>query len=84
MAAHQLNSKFSQRSSLESTANPSRLSVLGILFFIMGAPNIYAFLQRRTDAAATTTFNGSGMPRYAVAVLVAMAIASLVELSLIV
>lgn len=58
----------------------SRMSVIGIIFFLLGAPNIYAFLQRR---AQTATYSGSGMPRYAFVVLVAMAIAGIVELSVI-
>jgi len=61
--------------------NSSRMSVLGIIFFIMGAPNLYAFLQRRVETAAYS--NSGGMPRLALVVLVAIAIASIVELSLI-
>lgn len=83
MAAHQLNSKFQQHKSASSLQQPSKLSILGILFFLMGAPNIYAFLQRRTDASATATFSGGGVPRYAVAVLVAMVIAGIVEFTLV-
>lgn len=47
----------------------------------MGAPNMYAFLQRRADTAAYS--NSGGMPRLALVVLVAIAIAGIVELSFI-
>lgn len=60
------------------TVKPARLSLLGIIFFIMGAPNLYAFVQRRADNA---TFSSPGTPRYALVVLLAMAIAGIVELS---
>jgi hypothetical protein len=56
------------------------MSILGLLFFLMGAPNIYAFFQRRAD---NVTYNGSGMPRYALVVMLAIAIAGVVELSMI-
>ncbi|MDB9525446.1 hypothetical protein PN498_05565 [Oscillatoria sp. CS-180] len=62
--------------------NTSRMSILGIIFFIMGAPNLYAFMQRRSELSAVT-YNGSGVPRYALVVLLAMAIAGIVELSVV-
>lgn len=81
MAINQLNSELRQPANVSLTPQkPAKLSVLGIIFFIMGAPNLYAFLQRRAENA---TYSGSGMPRYALVVLVAMAIAGIVELSLI-
>ncbi|WP_039729206.1 hypothetical protein [Leptolyngbya iicbica] len=56
------------------------MSILGLIFFMLGAPNIYAALQRRTDNVA---YGGGHAPRYALVALVAVAIASLVEISLI-
>lgn len=67
----------------EPTQNPvpaPPMSILGIIFFLMGAPNMYAFFQRRADHA---TYNGSGMPRYAFVVMLAIALAGVVELSMI-
>ena len=78
MAINQLNSGLGQPNAAFRQSNDSRMSVLGVIFFIMGAPNLYAFLQRRTE---TATYNGSGLPRYVLVVMVAIAIASLVELS---
>lgn len=54
-----------------------RTNVLGIIFFILGAPNLYALLKR--SAAAPRMSN---MTRYGWMVLLAGAIASAVELSL--
>ncbi|MEM9118188.1 MAG: hypothetical protein AAF827_04720 [Cyanobacteria bacterium P01_D01_bin.6] len=58
----------------------SRMSILGLLFFLMGAPNMYAFFQRRAD---NVTYSGGQVPRYALVVLVAMAIAGIVEVSVV-
>jgi hypothetical protein len=80
MTTNQLNSDLGQSNSPLIAPKPSKLSVLGIIFFIMGAPNLYAFMQRRTE---NTTYSGSGFPRYALVVLVAIAIASLIEWSFI-
>lgn len=66
---------------LNSAPQPApapQMSILGILFFIMGAPNMYAFFQRRVD---NSTYGGGRVPRYALVVLLAMAIASILELS---
>lgn len=60
------------------SGQPPRLSVIGIIFLLMGVPNVYAFFQRRADNVA---YNGGGVPRYAFVVLVAMAIAGIVELT---
>ena len=73
MTTNQLNPDFGQPQS-------SKLSVLGIIFLIMGAPNVYAFFQRRADNAS---YGGNGVPRYLFAVLCAMVIAGLVELSVV-
>lgn len=56
------------------------MSILGLLFFLMGAPNMYAFFQRRAD---NVTYSGGQVPRYALVVLVAMAIAGIVEVSVV-
>jgi len=56
-----------------------QMSIVGIIFFIMGAPNVYAFFQRRVD---NVTYRG-GMPRYAFVVLLAIAIAGYIELSIV-
>ncbi|MGD1942859.1 MAG: hypothetical protein ACFB0G_16255 [Leptolyngbyaceae cyanobacterium] len=74
MTTNQLNPDFGQPRS-------SKLSVLGIIFLIIGAPNWYAFFQRRADNAS---YGGNGgVPRYLFAVLFAMAIAGIVELSVV-
>ena len=58
----------------------SRMSIVGLIFFLMGAPNMYAFFQRRAD---NVTYGGGQVPRYALVVLVAIAIAGFVELSVV-
>lgn len=80
MAIHQFHSDLGQPNASTVRPQKSKMSILGIIFFIMGVPNLYAFMQRRTE---TATYNGSGVPRYAFVVMVAIAIASLVELSII-
>lgn len=60
----------------------AKMSILGIIFFIMGAPNLYAFMQRRAEGESVA-YGGSGVPRYAFVVLLAMAIAGIVELSVV-
>jgi hypothetical protein len=57
-----------------------RMSILGLLFFMLGTPNIYAALQRQSD---NVTYGGGNVPRYALVVLVAVAIAGLVEMSVV-
>ena len=69
-----------QLSSAPVPTSQSRVSIIGLIFFIMGAPNLYAFVQRRADNA---TYSGGQLPRYALVVLVAMAIAGIVELSVV-
>lgn len=80
MTIEQLRTDFGQPKIYPNRSNPSKLSVLGIIFFMMGAPNLYAFMQRRAEM---TPYSGSGMPRYALVVLLAMVIAGIVELSFI-
>lgn len=53
----------------------SGMSLLGVLFFILGVPNVYAFLKRRSEVPSRSA------PRVVWIFLVAAAIASLVELS---
>jgi putative Mn2+ efflux pump MntP len=55
-----------------------RTSLLGLLFFMLGAPNLYAFLKRRSE-----TPKPDRSSRYAWMALAAMAIASLLEMSLV-
>lgn len=62
------------------TDSASRISIVGLLFFLMGAPNMYAFFQRRAD---NVTYSGGQVPRYALVVFVAMVIAGIVELSVV-
>ncbi len=69
-----------RRNSSAKLAPTSRMSIVGLLFFLMGAPNMYAFFQRRADNVA---YSGGQVPRYALVVLVAMAIAGIVELSVV-
>ncbi|MEL6384102.1 MAG: hypothetical protein AAFQ89_16940 [Cyanobacteria bacterium J06626_18] len=71
MPTNQLNSGPGQ-------SRVPNMSALGILFFMIGAPNVYAFLNRRTESPQL-----SSTPRYTWFALVAMAIAGIVELSLI-
>ncbi|NJN23077.1 MAG: hypothetical protein HC812_20265 [Leptolyngbya sp. RL_3_1] len=56
----------------------SRTSILGLIFFMLGAPHLYAFLKRPATGPQL-----SGVTRYALMALVAGAIASLVELSIV-
>jgi hypothetical protein len=56
----------------------SRTSILGLIFFMLGAPHLYAFLKRPCHQPQV-----SGVTRYALMALVAGAIASLVELSIV-
>jgi hypothetical protein len=49
-------------------------SVLSLVFLMMGAPHLYAFLRRPAAPA-------SGVTQYAILALTAGAIASLIELS---
>lgn len=58
----------------------TRMSILGILFFLLGAPNVYAFFQHRPG---NMTYYGGRVPRYAFVVLLAMAIAGIFELSVV-
>jgi len=69
MATNPANSDFGQ-------SRLPAMSVLGILFFMLGTPNIYAFLKRRAEVT-----HPGGTPRYAWVALMAMAIAGLFELS---
>jgi|GEM_PF-945401 len=66
--------------SVHKPAPAPQMSILGIIFFMMGAPNMYAFFQRRADNA---TYKGGGVPRYAFVVLLAIAIAGYIELSIV-
>lgn len=66
--------------SAQSRTPAPQMSILGIIFFLLGVPNVYAFFQRRADNA---TYNGGGMPRYAFVVMLAIALAGVVELSII-
>jgi type IV pilus biogenesis protein CpaD/CtpE len=81
MVINQLKSDFDRPNGSLDRSNASRLSILGILFFIMGAPNVYAALQRRADIAAT--YRGSGVPRYVWVVMLAIAIASILEFAIV-
>lgn len=71
MITNQLNSGLGQ-------PKFPNMSALGIIFFILGAPNIYAFLNRPAESPRSNR-----APRYAWFALVAMAIAGIVELSVI-
>lgn len=57
--------------------NPPQVSVLGIIFFILGAPHLYGFLKRRAARPKPLT-----PVRYAMLALLAGAIASVLEMSL--
>ncbi|TVP67076.1 MAG: hypothetical protein EA342_09670 [Leptolyngbya sp. LCM1.Bin17] len=57
--------------------SPARVSVLGILFFLLGAPHIYGALKRR--ARRRKPFVPT---RYVMVAALASAIAGVVELSL--
>ncbi|MEM6425022.1 MAG: hypothetical protein AAGF66_08135 [Cyanobacteria bacterium P01_H01_bin.119] len=62
-----------QSPSNSAKAGGQKLSLLGILFFMFGAPNLYAFFNSRLAI-------GANLPRYLRVVLIAVAIAGLVEL----
>lgn len=53
-------------------------SLVGLLFFLFGAPHIYIFFKHRAEAPSTATI------RYAWIALLACAIAGVVELSTII
>ncbi|MGD1904793.1 MAG: hypothetical protein ACFB0C_02230 [Leptolyngbyaceae cyanobacterium] len=59
-----------------SQPNLGRTSILGLLFFMMGAPHLYAAIKPSSHSQASF-----GVPRYVLVVALAGAIASLVELS---
>jgi hypothetical protein len=61
--------------SLDQSASP--LSLLGIFFFLVGAPHIYGALKRREQRRQPLTSN-----RYVMAAALVSAIAGAVELSL--
>lgn len=69
---------MNQLNNHSASSQPPRLSIVGIIFLMMGAPNVYAFFQRRADNA---TYSSGGVPRYAFVVLLAIAIAGIVELT---
>jgi hypothetical protein len=54
------------------------MSAWGVVFLMLGIPNVYAFLRPRTIVARSNSAS-----RYAWLVLVAMAIAGILELSLV-
>jgi hypothetical protein len=56
---------------------PQKNSVLGLIFFLLGAPHLYIFLKRRQHFSRPTHAS-----RYVMAALLVTAIASLVELSI--
>lgn len=57
--------------------SPASVSILGIFFFLLGAPHIYGALKRRAQRRKPFTTN-----RYMVVAALAGAIAGAVELSL--
>ncbi|NMF84073.1 hypothetical protein [Nodosilinea sp. P-1105] len=57
--------------------SPASTSILGILFFLLGAPHIYGALKRRAQRRKPFT-----PPRYVMVAALASAIAGVVELSL--
>lgn len=70
MTTTQMTSTAGQNSS-------SEVSILGILFFILGAPHLYSALKRRAERRQRF----SPVP-YAAAVLLTGAIATVIELSI--
>ncbi len=73
MATHQLNVNAGL-----TQPDFHRTSLLGLFFFLLGAPNLYAFLKRRESAPREIRWS-----RYAWIAIVGMAIAGAVELSLV-
>ncbi|MBU6228176.1 MAG: hypothetical protein KGQ93_00575 [Cyanobacteria bacterium REEB459] len=55
---------------------PTRFNILGLAFFLMGAPHIYGVLKQRRDRQIQ-----SPLVRYAGLVVLALTLAGLVELS---
>jgi hypothetical protein len=68
MAAHSLSNPI-------ESASPAKLDILGLAFFLLGAPHIYGALRQRQRRQSKPT-----MPRYLSLVLLAMTIAGVVEL----
>lgn len=68
MAAHSLSNH------LES-ASQTKLDILGLAFFLMGAPHIYSVLRQRQRRQHRPV-----MPRYLSVVLLAMTIAGVLEI----
>jgi hypothetical protein len=60
----------------QKPVTPSTTSFLGILFFIMGAPHVYGALKRQSSLSKHVT-----PVSYFLAVLVASAVAGIVELT---
>lgn len=58
-------------------ANPPKTSILGLIFFLMGAPNLYSLLQKQSQPQDRATF-----PRIITIALFAGAIASAIELAI--
>lgn len=58
-------------------ANFPKTSILGIIFFLMGAPNLYSLLNSRPAEKAPAMF-----PRFLLLAVFAGAIASAIELSM--
>ncbi|MFM7470028.1 MAG: hypothetical protein ACKO5P_00725 [Nodosilinea sp.] len=56
---------------------PTRLNILGLAFFMLGAPHIYGVLRQRRDRPVQPS-----LARYASLVILALALAGLLELSL--
>lgn len=70
MATRSVNSRL-------NPASPPKTSVLGLIFFLMGAPNLYSLLQKRSQFQER-----SGFPRIITIALFAGAIASAIELAI--
>ncbi|NJL48133.1 MAG: hypothetical protein HC929_12450 [Leptolyngbyaceae cyanobacterium SM2_5_2] len=68
MAAHSIPTQL-------DAATPAKLDLLGLAFFLFGAPHIYGALRQRTHQRSR-----SAVPKAFSLVLLAMAIAGLFEL----
>lgn len=68
MAAHSLSNHI-------ESASPTKLDILGLAFFLLGAPHIYGALRHRRRRQPKPT-----MPRYLSVVLLAMTIAGVIEI----
>jgi hypothetical protein len=70
MAAHSMSKPW-------ESAAPAKMDLLGLAFFVLGAPHLYGALKQRQRRQSK-----SSTPKYLSLILLAMAIAGLLEFGL--